>query len=107
MEGRKEKIIERTLDHLNKHSMLNLEVKIKCIELLASFIYKGYFSLVKSISKLTLKQELVHLMLNQMNNSYELAESSYSDIKIRKKIHQSQKRMLLSNEEFERLINFK
>ena len=44
--------------------MLNLEIKMKCVEVLASFIYKGYFSLVKSICKLTLKQELVHFLLN-------------------------------------------
>lgn len=41
MNGKEEKIVDKLL-HLVKGLFLNIELKMKCLEVLGSLIYKGY-----------------------------------------------------------------
>jgi hypothetical protein len=82
---------------------LNLDIKIKAVELLATILYRGYFLLLKKESK----QDFFKFVIDELNSAYALTESAYAEKRMYKKFEVKSKKILTSNDEFEKLINFR
>lgn len=86
--------------------MLNLDVKIKCIELLATFIYRGFYTVIKEIMAKE-KTDMIKFFIDELNTANQLLQKPFSDLRMKKKLYEKTRVILNSNEEFEKLINFK
>ncbi|CDW72650.1 heat repeat-containing protein 5b [Stylonychia lemnae] len=107
LSGRIEKILEKVVTLLKSNGLLNLNIKIKCIEILASLVYKGYINVIKHYFTTVKKEDFLSFLLDQINMTYEVSQQAYQETRLLKKIKSSIRSTMSSFEEFESVINIR
>lgn len=67
---------------MNSHNTLNLDIKVKCFELLAAFLYKGYLPLLKDYAP---GKDLFKFLIDELNTAQTLTMGVLPESKYRKK----------------------
>jgi hypothetical protein len=78
-------------------------VKIKCFEIIALFLQKGELEKVTKI----ISTDLLMLLIDELNSSYSITEDSLYQKRMNKKFSTKMKKIITSNESFEKLINYR
>ena len=74
-------IVVKIFELLKSLCPLNLEIRLKIVELIAAMLYKGHYFYLQD----TVKKDLVRLVIDELNTSYVAMEDCFSEKRITKK----------------------